>query len=342
MVTAPLNDDLAREALRAYEENGKNKVHAARSLGISRSTFRNRLDVAMKRGLSAHYVFNEGDEKSDKEAWDEHRSVFERKIAKQRNALDNSIIHRDGPFVIAHFTDVHVDDDASALSLLESDIEASHRMGAIMCHGGDALNNWPMAGKLAKQWAEQNCTLPDALKRAKYYISILKPDVWTDGNHEEMNPYLMNMFNEWLPSSTIRDYWRVDFTVQVPGCDPFRVAMSHKFQKGSSWFHGLHGHLREMLESEERNLYMDGHYHIAGVMRHYLPERDHSALLVASAGYKMIDKWASRISRGGKEPKIEGRCHWIVVDPREPFDAVAFTNHDLASSYLNALTSRSH
>ncbi|MCJ8139980.1 hypothetical protein [Falsirhodobacter halotolerans] len=46
-------------------------------------------------------------------------------------------------------TDPHLDDDATPLSLIEADIRASRDMGAIMIHGGDALNNWPENGRLA-------------------------------------------------------------------------------------------------------------------------------------------------------------------------------------------------
>ena len=276
-------------------------------------------------------------ERTPEDAWRSHVSAFERKVGKSIAAKDQ-IIKRSGPFVIFHATDEHIDDDASALNILEADIKASHDMGAIMCHGGDLLNNWPLAGRLAKQWAEQQCTLPDALLRAQHFIDIFKPDVWVDGNHEEFNPYLANMFEGWMPKATIRDYWRCDFTVKVPGGRDFRAALSHKFQKGNSWFHALHGPIREMLQSEERDLYMDGHFHQAGVMHHFLPERDHSALLVASAGYKLVDKWASRISRGGKQPKFEGRAHWIVVDPfTDGQMAQAFTCPRQAEVYLSGL-----
>lgn len=276
-------------------------------------------------------------EKTPEQAWREHTAAFERKVGKQLSKADQ-VTQRNGPFVIYHSTDQHIDDDASALSVLAQDIEASHGMGAIMCHGGDLLNNWPLAGKLAKQWAEQSCTLPDALLRAQHFIGMFRPDVWVDGNHEEMNPYLVNLFDGWLPKSTLRDYWRCDFTVKVPGGRDCRVALSHKFQKGSSWFHQMHGHIREMLQSEERHLYMDGHYHSDGVMHHSLPERGHSALLVASAGYKMVDKWASRISRGGKVPKVFGRAHWIVVDPYSEADMChAFKCPQQAEVYFNGL-----
>lgn len=278
-------------------------------------------------------------ETTPEQAWNAHMRAFERKVGGQLSKTDQ-VIHRKGPFVIYHSTDQHLDDDASALNVLAEDIRASHDLDALMCHGGDLLNNWPVAGKLAKQWAEQQCTLPDALLRAQHFVSIFKPDVWVDGNHEEMNPYLVHLFAEWLPASTIRDYWRCDFTVKVPGGRDCRVALSHKFQKGSSWFHGSHGHIREMLQSHERDVYMDGHYHIDAVMHHTLQERGHTALLVASAGYKLIDKWAQRISRGGKVPRILGRAHWIVVDPyvdEGECMAQAFKSPRQAEAYFNGL-----
>lgn len=274
------------------------------------------------------------------QAWNSHKTAFERSLARSKRSASFSF-DRSGPFCIFHSTDEHIDDDKTPLNLVESDIKASQGMDAIMCHGGDLLNNWPLAGRLAKQWANQECTLHSALLRAQHFIELFKPDAWVDGNHEEMNPYLTNLFDEWLkPHSPARDYWRVDFTVNVDGGRDLRVAMSHKFQKGSSWFHKSHGHLREMLEGEEVDLYMDGHLHSDGVMDHTLPERQHSALLIASAGYKLLDKYATRISRGGNVPKLRGRAHWIVCDPFADYDGnlvTAFKDPLQAEAYLNSL-----
>jgi hypothetical protein len=330
-----------QEALDALAASGGNQQAAARALGIDPKSLRERLQSAgKKQGIErlANHGYNlRSADRTEAEAWADHAAAFERKIGKAIGRHDQRIC-RAGPFVIFHGTDEHVDDDASALHVLAADIQRAHDLGAIMCHGGDLLNNWPVAGKLAKQWAEQSCTLPDALKRAKHFISIFRPDVWVDGNHEEMNPYLANLLDSWLPASTLRDYWRCDFTVEVPGGRDCRVALSHKFQKGSSWFHALHGHLREMLESEARDLYMDGHYHQAGVMRHHMAERGHTSLLVASAGYKVADNYARRISRGGGAPKLEGRCHWIVVDPFADGPMChAFDDADHAEVMLNGL-----
>jgi hypothetical protein len=277
---------------------------------------------------------------SPEEAWNSHKTSFERVLAKSKKSRSHTI-ERAGPFCIFHATDEHIDDDKVPLSLLECDINAAHDMGAIMCHGGDLLNNWPMAGRLAKQWAEQDCTLASALLRAQHFIDIFKPNFWVDGNHEEMNPYLVNLFDEWLkPHDVARDYWRIDFTVNVEGGRDLRVAMSHKFQKGSSWFHKSHGHIREMLEGDDIDLYMDGHIHSDGVMDHTLPERQHSSLLVSSAGYKVMDKYATRISRGGIVPKLRGRAHWIICDPFADYDAnlvMAFKDPVQAEAYLNSL-----
>ena len=169
--------------------------------------------------------------------------------------------------------------------------------------------------KLAKEWAEQKCTLPDAVLRAKHFVNIFQPEAWTHGNHEEMNPYLASILEGWLPDGCLVDYWTLNFVVETPGGRDVAVSASHKFQKGSSWFHPHHGVLREMLEGEQADLYVEGHIHVAGFMQRILPERGTVATAVSSAGYKVVDKYASRISRGGKMPKLKGRAHWIVCDP---------------------------
>lgn len=329
----------AREAVDRYGS----VAAAARALGIPDPTLRRRYAAATRDGtrqLTAAGYDISRPERTPQEAWDGHSSFFERKVASTLGRKGHAI-RRDGPFVIYHCTDPHVDDDASALKLLEADIRASHDLNAIMCHGGDLLNNWPLAGKLAKQWAEQSCALPDALLRAQHYVDIFKPDVWVDGNHEEMNgPHLVSLIDGWLPRNVIRDYWRADFSVTVNGGRDTEVALAHKFQKGASWFNPSHGGVREMLEGEDVDIYLEGHLHIDGVMERTLPERKTRALIVSSAGYKVLDRYAARISRGGQYPKIRGRAHWIVTDPFADYEetaSVAFKSARQAEAYLNGL-----
>lgn len=277
--------------------------------------------------------------KTPEEAWAEHRDAFERKVAK--SSKSHVIKRQDAsPFVIYHITDPHLDDDATPLALIESDIRASHAMNAIMIHGGDALNNWPSSGRLAAKWGDQQCTLEDSLLRLRHYIDILAADVWVDGNHEEMSSHLIPLINGMLGDETIRDYWRCDVTIKSPGGRDLRLAVSHKFGKGKSWFHALQGHIREMLEGRDIDLLLDGHMHQAGVLEHHLPERGTTTLCVASAGYKVVDNFASRISHGGKAPRIRGRAHWIVVDPLAPAGAAlctAFTEPEQAAAYKAGL-----
>lgn len=53
MTQAPLSDDLAREALEAFRTHGS-KSQAARVLGLPAGTFKNRLKVAIERGMARH------------------------------------------------------------------------------------------------------------------------------------------------------------------------------------------------------------------------------------------------------------------------------------------------
>jgi hypothetical protein len=327
----------------AYEVE-KSFAKVASIFGVDESTVRRsirKFREDTERLSTTGYVINpDPADRTPAEAWDAHKGNFERKISKILSSRWPIIKRKRGPYVVFHSTDEHLDDDSTPLRLIEADIKASHDMGAIMCHGGDLLNNWPLAGRLAKQWAEQACTKGDALLRAQHFISIFKPDVWTDGNHEEFNPYLNDLFATWLGKNVIHGDWTANFVVKSEGGRDLRVVMSHKFQKGSSWFHKAHGHIREMLEGEEADLLLDGHLHSDGVLDHSLPERGHSALCVASAGYKIVDKYAARISHGGTTPKLRGRAHWIVVDPFAEPDAnfcVAFKSPEQAQAYLGSL-----
>jgi hypothetical protein len=318
----------------------------AEALGISRESLKSRWKRAQK-WLDAPEAKLDGlgydldaPEKTPEQAWAEHAGAFEQKVSKILRNQWRTIHRPRGAFCIYHSTDEHLDDDAAPLRLIEQDIQAAHGMNAIMCHGGDALNNWPVAGRLAMQWAQQQCTAPDALLRLKHFITMFKPNVWTNGNHDEWNFYLEAIVKEALPPDVIQDYWTVNFRVETPGGRPCRVIMSHKFQKGSSWFHKMHGHIREMLEGQEADLLIDGHFHSDGVLDHTLAERGHSAVCVASAGYKVVDKWATRISRGGKTPKLRGRVHWMICDDQAEYDQsfiVPFKCPLQAEAYLNSL-----
>lgn len=56
MATAPLSDELARQAADAYRVNGHNKQFAADALGIPRNTFLNRLKRAAERGMLLNHA----------------------------------------------------------------------------------------------------------------------------------------------------------------------------------------------------------------------------------------------------------------------------------------------
>lgn len=328
---------------------GMSLREVAAEVGVNYETARGRWKRAKKwlddplipaatHNLSSYDLNRE--DRTPKEAWDSHKSAFETKVSKTLANRWRTIERPRGPFVLFHSTDEHLDDDGTPLLLIEADIKAARGMGAIMCHGGDALNNWPMAGRLAAQWAHQQCTAPDALLRLQHFIELFQPDVWTDGNHEEMNPYLDNLIESYLPKTVIRDYWTVNFVVETPGGRPVRCVMSHKFGKGSSWFHQMHGHIREMLQSEEADILMDGHLHSDGVLDHTLPERGHAALCVASAGYKVVSQFGKRISKSNGLPKLRGRAHWIVCDPEAEPDqdlGKAYKCPRQAEAYLNGL-----
>lgn len=314
----------------------------AKEFGVDESTVRKAIKKREDAGILATKMDYAADvpDRTPADAWADHAEVFERKLSKTLAQRWPIIKRGRGAFAVFHCTDPHIDDDATPLRLLEADIKASHDMDAIMCSGGDLMNNWPMAGRLAAQWAEQACTKPDALLRAQHFIEMFKPDVWTDGNHEEMNPYLTDLIKTWLPKNVIRGDWTAQFIVESEEGRSLRAVLSHKFSKGSSWFHKAHGHIREMLEGEEADLLMDGHLHCDGVLDHTLPERGHSALCVASGGYKVVDKYAARISRGGTMPKLRGRAHWIICDPQAERDEnflMAFKAPIQAECYLNSL-----
>lgn len=337
MPNPALADSTLAHRIAVWQECGQNISEAARRLSIGRATLQHTLRIAGPL-LAAGYDVREG-ERTPEDAWSAGHDEFERLIGDRTRKAWRTIKRPAGPGVIWHGTDFHVDDPGCARRLLDADIRAARDLGAVIAFGGDILNNWPLAGKLAKKWADQSCTKADALLRAQYVLELAQPDMLVWGNHEEMNPYLMELLHQWVPRHALTDYWTVNAVVRPARGREVRVILSHKFQKGQSWFHRMHGHLREMLEGEEADLLLDGHLHCDGVMEHSLPERGHAALAVASGGYKVADDYARRISRGGGV-KLRGRAHWVVYDPDAGPDeslCTAFKSARQAEGYLNGL-----
>lgn len=348
MPTPALDQEALQQAMDASAAH-ETKQEAAAALGLPASTYTHRLRLAEAARLSprskgmalVQQTYDEpAEELTPQQAWDAHRGVFQNKLAEVARRQKYVIKRPRGPYVITHLTDMHLDDDGAPLDILQADIEAAKGMDAIMACGGDVLNNWPLMGKLAAQWSKQECTMHAALLRARHFIDLVQPDVWVLGNHDAWNGYLGDLFAQWLPEGCFNEEWTCFFRVESQGGRTLRAGLSHKFQKGSSHFHANHGEIREALQGQEADLLMDGHYHQDGVLQHTLPEREKDTCLVASAGYKALDDYATRISRGNGVPKLRGRCHFIVIDPFANYDedfCMPFKSARHAEIHLNGL-----
>lgn len=337
---------MAEEAWRRANE-GEIQTQIAKDLGEPRSTVRRWIRQFKEHRLNTsdhvHSAMTAYDldapERTPEQAWNSGKEACSRVLSEAIRKQDYTIKRKEA-FCIFHTTDDHIDDDSTPLELIEADFKRARDLGAVMCHGGDVINNWPSAGRLAQKWKDQECTLPAALLRIQHYIELLDPDFWCFGNHEDMNPLVKDLIRGWLPRKTKVDDWLIRFTVKTPGGRDCRAVLSHKFQKGMSWFHKSHGHIREVLEGQPADVYMDGHLHSDGVMDYTLPERQMDCTFVSSAGYKLTDDFAKRISRGGVIPKIRGRCHYLICDPKAAYDedfVKAFKSPDQAEIYLNGL-----
>ena len=111
---------------------GLTQEEIAREIGVTRKTVERRIARA-KRWHQEKQIEGYGyeistEDKTPAQAWNEHVGTFNRAIGSTLKKQWKSI-KRDGPFVIFHATDEHVDDDKSALNILSADIQASHEIG---------------------------------------------------------------------------------------------------------------------------------------------------------------------------------------------------------------------
>ncbi len=243
-----------------------------------------------------------------------------------------------GPFVVWHCTDEHLDDNGSRIDALADDMGAARRLSASRLCGGDILNNWPLGGRLAGKWAEQEATLPEGLALAKWSLNHYPPDVYAFGNHEKMNAYLKEWLLEVMPRRTVVGWWSVRFVYRPAQGRSFVVTLAHDFSQGKSWFHPLHGHIREDLESGSSDIYLAGHLHCEGSMAFTNAKTGRRPLFCRSRGYKQFDGFATQIGKGGNAGG--GHSTWLVLDPREDCDEramFAFADWRGAEAMLNGL-----
>ena len=137
-----------RSVVADFYLRGEPLTEAARVLGIRIGTLREWVSqnggpdtLLATAPLAALGYDTATPERRPEDAWAAGTETFDRTLSKAVAKRGRTVKRPRGPVVIFHSTDEHVDDNATPLRLIEHDVNAAKDLNAVMCHGGDLLNN---------------------------------------------------------------------------------------------------------------------------------------------------------------------------------------------------------
>jgi UDP-2,3-diacylglucosamine pyrophosphatase LpxH len=305
-----------RKVLAVLEECDGNQSEAARRLGLDRSTLRHQINKAKtlppRPAFAASPVPSAEMESTELIA---HLAARSRKYRARFHAEKNRRIAIDTkePFAIAWFTDVHLGDNGTDYDLLvqhcEMVADSPHTYGVFM---GDASNNWPVNGKLGKQWAEQETSKHQERQLVEWFLkeSGVPWLFWALGNHDTWGDgeTILRMMNaDLVPMAS----WGAKVTLEMANGRECRLDLAHD-HKGSSIWNSLHAETKAAQTGEGVDFVFSGHRHNAALHFEEFAVRDRATWLMRCKGYKQADSYAFV---NGFPEQTEGHAGVTVIDP---------------------------
>lgn len=193
-------------------------------------------------------------------------------------------------FGVLWFGDPHIDDPGCNWDLLLQHVElAKATPGLYAASIGDTTNNW--VGRLIKKYAEQDTTLSDARRLARWFMKDagIPWALWLMGNHDtwEHGDAILSLISDgavYLPD------WEARLEFRAAG-QSWRVHARHDFP-GSSIWNKTHGPARAAIQGGAAELYVCGHRHEWAYQSFEMGERGTVAHAVRTRGYKFHDHYA--------------------------------------------------
>lgn len=223
-------------------------------------------------------------------------------------------INTTDPFALVWFTDVHLGDPGTDYDTLLSHCkmvnEAPHAFGVFM---GDASNNWPTNGRLAKKWADQETTKDQERQLVEWFLheSGVPWLFWALGNHDSWGDgeTILRLINaDLVPMAS----WGAKVTLEMATGRECKMDLAHD-HKGSSIWNALHAETRAAQTGPGADFIFSGHRHNAALHFEEFVQRGQSTWLMRAKGYKQADDYA--FVNGFPEQK-EGHAGVTVIDPK--------------------------
>lgn len=316
MATPKLDPSLAIEAHEVLARHGGNKTAAANELGLSRSAFSDRLaklDHVERPAFEASFVPTDKMPNAELIA---HLAKRSRAHRERFSAEKNRRIKIDTsePLAIVWLTDVHLGDNGcdydTLLKHCELVAETPHAFGVFM---GDASNNWPTDGRLARQWAEQETSKHQERQLVEWFLheSGVPWLFWALGNHDlwgDGETILRQMNADLVPMAS----WGAKVTLEFTNGRECRMDLAHD-HKGNSQWNALHAETKTAQMGWAADFVFSGHRHNAALHFEEFAARQQATWLMRAAGYKSADSYAFV---NGFPEQVEGRAGVTIIDPK--------------------------
>ncbi|TDQ63556.1 hypothetical protein ATL17_1562 [Maritalea mobilis] len=318
MADNTLSDETLRASLQAIDTFSSLR-QASIKTGISRSTLRRHKELAAARGVTLQGPKPEFDELPplSEDAAELIQTLAKRsrkrKAHWQAHKWRRVRVKTNEPFAITWFTDVHLGDNGcdydTLVKHLEMTAQTPYAYSAFM---GDASNNWPTNGRLAKKWADQETSREQERQLVDWFLHHSSQDwlFWVLGNHDvwEGGESILRRINAgFVPMHD----WRAQFILECGNKREVKLDVSHNF-KGHSQWNTLHAETKEAKMGEGAHFYFSGHKHEAALHFEEFAQRGTSSWLMRCRGYKECDEYAHR---GQFPEQTGGNAGITIIDP---------------------------
>ena len=166
---------------------------------------------------------------------------------------------------------------------------------------GDLCDSWPLNGRLARLWADNDISLSTEWKLIEWFtqdagITWL---AYILGNHDTFNTNSLALFEKICKDLVPVHDGEAKFVVRTPNGAAFPIWVRHDF-KGHSQFNALHGLMRNLREKAdvERGMHIlgvQGHRHHWAISSEEVPDKGYMFSAVRAQGYKVGDHYAKQL-----------------------------------------------
>lgn len=339
-----LSKDVYLEAVKALKEADGNKAEAAKSLGLSRTTLRDRIkagekwygDVTRETAFAIDFPDLPSGEMDIEELIEHRKDRFTKRVtAAQAREWMEFKMKFDGPYGLCFVGDPHMDDNGCNWPLLEHHINMVRETDGMFGIGlGDYTNNW--SGYLSQKiHPHQETTRSQAWQLAEWFFGAIPWMLLIKGNHDmwSMSHGTGDPLDYMKRGEAPLEDWEARFVVKSNNGHKVRIHVAHNF-KGHSQWNPLHGLMKKARFSGEACLYVAGDRHNWAVYQEEDPEKGNIFWAARARGYKYIDPHARHL--GFEEQKF-GCSITAVIDPTVtgPECMYVFASVDEACEFLD-------